>query len=151
MKSILLAVLLLFSHHGAGQVDVVEFESSKQMALYQTLIKELRCLVCQNQNLADSNAELAQDLRGKVSAMIVVGKDYGEITDYMVTRYGEFILYKPRFNAVNLFLWVAPFTLLFIIIFAAIRRVGRSRKSPAGPYTKAQLQHARSLMDEQEK
>jgi len=150
MKSILLVLLWLFSHHSAGQVNVVEFESTKQMQLYQTLIKELRCLVCQNQNLANSNAALAQDLRKKVYEMIIMGKNYSEITNYMVVRYGEFILYNPRVNMANLFLWVAPFTLLFIIIFATIF-IRKSLNLQTIPYTKEQIQYAQTLMERQKK
>ena len=105
-----------------GQMTVVEFDSEEKQTLYQVLIKELRCLVCQNQNLADSNSELAQDLRRKVYEMVTAGQGRKEISDYMVARYGEFVLYRPALSANTIVLWFSPFVflvllLIFIVIF----------------------------------
>lgn len=78
---------------------------------------ELRCLVCQNQTIADSDAELAVDLRQQVREMISEGKDEGYIVDYMVERYGDFVRYRPPFKATTFLLWVGPFLLLIIGLF----------------------------------
>ncbi len=78
----------------------------------QKLSEELRCLVCQNQNIADSNAELAQDLRREVRGMIKAGKSDKEIIDFMVTRYGDFVLYRPPVQGNTLLLWGGPLVLL---------------------------------------
>ena len=78
----------------------------------QALSEELRCLVCQNQNIADSNAELAQDLRREIRGMIKAGKTDKEIIDFMVTRYGDFVLYRPPVQGNTLLLWVGPLALL---------------------------------------
>ncbi len=83
----------------------------------QALSEELRCLVCQNQTIADSNAELAQDLRHEVRTMIKDGKSDKEIIDFMVTRYGDFVLYRPPVKAVTLLLWGGPLALLLIGLF----------------------------------
>jgi cytochrome c-type biogenesis protein CcmH len=86
----------------------------------QKLSEELRCLVCQNQNIADSNAELAQDLRREVRSMIKDGKSDKEIVDFMVARYGDFVLYRPPVQGNTLLLWGGPVALLVLGIIALI-------------------------------
>jgi len=106
-------------------IEAYEFDTAEQREQYQGLIAELRCLVCQNQNLADSNAELAQDLRKKTHEMVVDGKSDGEVLDYMQERYGDFVLYRPRFDSKTMLLWIGPFILLCItllFLFVNIRR-----------------------------
>ena len=83
----------------------------------QALSEELRCLVCQNQTIADSNAELAQDLRTEVRSMIKDGKSDKEIVDFMVTRYGDFVLYRPPVKGITLLLWGGPVALLLLGLF----------------------------------
>lgn len=91
------------------------FTSASDNLRFQSLTKEIRCVVCQNQNIADSNAPLANDLRNKVYAMILEKKSDQEVKNYLVTRYGEFILLRPRLNTLTVFLWLFPFLgLLFI-------------------------------------
>lgn len=85
------------------------------------LSEELRCLVCQNQNIADSNAELAQDLRREIRGMIKNGKSDKEIIDFMVARYGDFVLYRPPVQGNTLLLWGGPIVLLIVGILALIR------------------------------
>ena len=87
----------------------------------QALSAELRCLVCQNQTIADSNAELAQDLRREVRAMIRDGKSDQQIIDFMVTRYGDFVLYRPPVQGNTLLLWGGPIVLLILGIIALVR------------------------------
>ena len=102
-------------------VEVNEFDNKLDSERFKVLVNELRCLVCQNQNLADSNAELAQDLRKEVYLMIKKGQSNDEIVDFMVVRYGDFVLYKPPFKAETFILWVGPFLiLLFAVIFLII-------------------------------
>jgi cytochrome c-type biogenesis protein CcmH len=86
----------------------------------QGLSEELRCLVCQNQNIADSNAELAQDLRREIRGMIKAGKSDKEIIDFMVARYGDFVLYRPPVQGNTLLLWGGPIALLILGIAALI-------------------------------
>ena len=95
---------------------------------YENINRELRCLVCQNQTIADSNATLAQDLRREVREMIAAGKTDDEIRDFMIERYGDFVLYRPRMTAQNFLLWAAPALLLLIaavVLFRVIRRRGQ--------------------------
>ena len=90
------------------------FDSVKKEAQFNYLLKELRCLVCQNQDLADSNADLAKDLRAQVYQLVKEGKSDTEISDYMTARYGDFILFKPPVKAVTLLLWFGPFLFLLL-------------------------------------
>ena len=99
------------------------FLSSDQESRYQKIIGELRCLVCQNQNLADSNADLAKDLRDKTYQMIMSGQSNQEIFNYMVSRYGDFVTYRPPLNAQTILLWAAPGLLLMVGIAVAWRVV----------------------------
>ena len=89
------------------------------------LSQELRCLVCQNQTLAESNAPLAVDLRNQVREQLAAGKSEQDVIDFMVARYGDFVLYRPPFKASTLFLWVGPFVFLLLGAWLLVRRVGR--------------------------
>jgi len=89
------------------------------------LAQELRCLVCQNQTLADSNAPLAVDLRNQIREQLAAGKSERDVKEYMVARYGDFVLYRPPFNAATALLWAGPFLLLlggFFLLFRRLRR-----------------------------
>ena len=128
------------------------FDTPKDEALFDTLVAELRCLVCQNQNIADSNAELAVDLRREIFSMIQADKNKSEILDFMVQRYGEFVLYKPRLSPRTLVLWLAPALLLMLGGFILWRSTMNAKKSaaansPDSPDSAA-LARARSLLEE---
>lgn len=103
-------------------IEERSFADPELDARYQTLIEELRCLVCQNQNLADSNASLAKDLRDKTAEMLEAGKSDKEILAYMSDRYGDFVLYKPPFRTDTALLWVGPLLLLLLIIVFVVKR-----------------------------
>ncbi|KTC65905.1 cytochrome c-type biogenesis protein CcmH (plasmid) [Legionella adelaidensis] len=92
-------------------------ETPQQEAQFHHLLKELRCLVCQNQDLADSNAGLAKDLRDQVYSMVKEGKSDSEITNYLTTRYGDFILFKPPVKEITYLLWFGPIIFLLMGIF----------------------------------
>ena len=142
-----LVTLLVISRSYAG-VEVHNFDDAEKAADYKVLIEELRCLVCQNQNLADSNAELALDLRQQVFEMINSGKSKAEIVDYMVNRYGDFVLYRPPLKNSTLLLWFGPFAILllgFIILIIFVR--GQAKKKTDEINTSEQ-QHIRDILDE---
>jgi cytochrome c-type biogenesis protein CcmH len=126
-------LILLFSLWGGSlfaAIDVYQFDNTEKQARFQTLTAELRCPKCQNQNLADSNSEIATDLRTKIYQMLVADKSDDVIIDYMLARYGEFVLYKPRMRGQNLLLWYGPVGLLMIglmVIFFIVRQ--RRQKS----------------------
>lgn len=125
MKTIaFIASLLNISFFAPAYSDqtLLAFEDPSKQALYLRLTKELRCLVCQNQNLADSNADLAKDLRNRTYEMVDQDNSYEEIIDFMVTRYGDFVLYRPPFKSSTLILWASPFLLIILITTAILRK-----------------------------
>jgi cytochrome c-type biogenesis protein CcmH len=113
------------------------------------LANELRCLVCQNQTIAESNADLAQDLRRQINEQIAAGRSDREIIDYMVARYGDFVLYRPPFKAATAALWLGPFVLAAIALFV-LSKVVRSRRRLAEepPLGDAERREAERLLGE---
>jgi cytochrome c-type biogenesis protein CcmH len=110
------------------------------------LAHELRCLVCQNQTIADSNAPLAVDLRNQIREQLAAGKSERDVVDFMVARYGDFVLYRPPFKAATLALWLGPFALLALGAWLFYRRVARRR--PAAPQlTEAERARAAKLLE----
>jgi cytochrome c-type biogenesis protein CcmH len=127
MKRLLIILFLLSVNSYA--VDTRQLSDPKQQESYEILTKELRCLVCQNQTIADSNAELAADLRRQVYEMLEKGKSREEIVQFMTDRYGDFVLYKPAFAGKTTLLWIAPVIFLLmglITVFFFIRRKNAS-------------------------
>lgn len=116
------------SAHAA--VEVYDFSSDEGYARYQTLTYELRCPKCQNQNIADSNADIAKDLRREVHRMIEEGQSDDQIVDYMVSRYGDFVRYKPPFNTSTLLLWIGP-AILAVAGLTGLFWAGRHRRQRA--------------------
>jgi cytochrome c-type biogenesis protein CcmH len=111
---------------------------------------ELRCLVCQNQTLADSNADLADDLRREVRALAQAGKSDDEIKAYLVARYGDFVLYSPPVKSTTWLLWGGPFALLFggaIVWWTVLQRRGRIAAAPASEYDPDAEARARKRLD----
>lgn len=113
MKKIVLLVMILIPLRLFAAEDVYRFNSAIDQKRFATLTSQLRCLVCQNQTLAESNAPLAADLRQQVYVHLQRGQSDKEIADYLVARYGNFILYRPPFNPATWVLWLGP--LLFLL------------------------------------
>lgn len=110
------------------------FEDPEQQARYELLIKDLRCLVCQNQSIADSNATLASDLRREVREMMIAGQSDQQIRDFMTARYGDFVLYRPPVSPRTWLLWSAPVLLLLAGLgIAAMVVMRRTRAASANP------------------
>lgn len=106
------------------------FEDPAMQARYEKISSEVRCLVCQNQTIKDSNAFLADDLRREIRRLLQEGKSDAEVYDFLVTRYGEFVLYRPRMSGKTLVLWIAPFFLIALGGIVAAKVVsGRMSKS----------------------
>lgn len=117
MKQISAIVLILFFIPvAAAQYDIYPLSKTKQIQ-FQNLLKELRCLVCQNQDLADSNADLAKDLKREVYKQVEQGKSNQQIIEYLTSRYGDFILFKPPLQSNTLVLWLGPFAFLLVGLF----------------------------------
>jgi cytochrome c-type biogenesis protein CcmH len=138
---------LLLASAVSAKVEVLEFESPAHEERYNKLIAELRCLVCQNQNLADSDAELAVDLRRKTYEMVSKDKSENEIAEYMVERYGDFVLYRPPLNSNTLLLWVGPFIILLVGVSLLIRTIRRRRAEQGINVDDATLKAAATLLD----
>ena len=135
MKQLMIIALLclgsLFSGAGiAGPVETYEFSDQVTRERFQSLSEELRCPKCQNQNLADSNSPIARDLRRQVYEQLVAGQSDQQIVDFMVDRYGEYVLYKPKFDPVTYVLWVGPagFGALGVLILAIVVFMQRRKK-----------------------
>ena len=99
------------------------FDDPVLQARYEKLVAEVRCVTCQNQNIKDSNAFIASDLRREIRRMIGEGQSNEEIKEFLVARYGDFVLYRPRFEGKTLALWIAPFLLVLFGGFALVRVV----------------------------
>jgi cytochrome c-type biogenesis protein CcmH len=109
------------------------------------LAHELRCLVCQNQTLADSNAPLAVDLRNQIREQLAAGKSERDVIDFMVQRYGDFVLYRPPFKASTAALWLGPFALLVLGAWLFVRILRRKREAP--PLSPAERARAAKLLE----
>jgi cytochrome c-type biogenesis protein CcmH len=122
-------------------------------ARVQHLGEELRCLVCQNQNIADSHADLAMDLKKQVREQIAAGRSDREILDYMVERYGDFVLYRPPLKATTVLLWAGPFVLLLVVVLLLARRLRRRTVQAAAANTLSadEQKRARALLAGEEK
>jgi cytochrome c-type biogenesis protein CcmH len=125
MKRLILLMLLFPNLLLATPIDIYPFNSPDKSQRFEALTHELRCLVCQNQSLAESDAGLAQDLRHKIYIMVNEGKSDKEIKDYMANRYGPFILFSPPFNWKTGLLWLFP---MFLIILIFSRLLLKKRK-----------------------
>ena len=117
---------------GAAVFEPREFNSPEVEAEYRQLTFELRCLVCQNQNIADSDADLAQDLRREVYERLQRGESRSDIVDFMTARYGDFVLYRPPLRPGTIALWGAPLLLVVAGCLVAMRTFGR-RATPTAP------------------
>jgi cytochrome c-type biogenesis protein CcmH len=150
MKKIVL-LLMLFAHSAlyAAPMDQFEFDTPEQEEIFHKLSQELRCLVCQNQAIAESDAGLAKDLRTEIHKMLKQGKTEKEITDFMVQRYGDFVLYDPPFKPSTWLLWFGPVIAFIFGMFYAVRFF-RSQKTAedAGELSSDEVERLRSLQSE---
>jgi cytochrome c-type biogenesis protein CcmH len=137
--------LVLWSGSAFAAIDSFEFSDDEEQARYQQFIDEMRCPKCDNQNLSGSNSAIAADLRKQIYDMVRSDKTDEEIVSYMVERYGDFILYKPRFTRSTVFLWGAPILFLLIgllIIFFLLKSRRRTAVSEhLSSSERVELQH----------
>ena len=140
MRILTLIVAIAFASVAAQARSVFEprgFSSPEHERLYYTLVDELRCLVCQNQTIAESNADLASDLRREVYRMVEDGRSEDEIAGFMVARYGDFVLYRPPLRGDTILLWAGPFLLAAIGLTVLAVHLRRRRRAPAAPIGEA--------------
>lgn len=129
-RLITIAFIALAIASGAGAIAPLEFDSPEQRERFQALAEELRCLQCQNQSLADSDAPLAQDMRREMLQMMKAGRSDEEIRAFLVERYGDFVLYRPPVEPSTWLLWFGP-ALLFLTGLAALAVAIRRRAKAA--------------------
>jgi cytochrome c-type biogenesis protein CcmH len=135
MKKIIFFIFLLNLVCSAPQAAVTErypFNTPAQQTQFDYLTQQFRCLVCQNETLADSDAALAQDLRAQIAKRILTGASNADITQYLTQRYGDFVLFRPPFKKITWLLWLGPFLLLAggVLIMLVLLRRYRLPKSP---------------------
>jgi len=148
IRTLAVSVLLMLSSL-AGAVDTRQLATPEQQEIYETLTSQLRCLVCQNQTIADSNAELAADLRRQVYEMLEQGKSKQEILNFMTERYGDFVLYKPPFKAKTSLLWLGPGLFLLVGVMGVLLVVRRKKQAPTVVIINAEQQaKINNLLDE---
>lgn len=128
-KTWLFLTALLFSSVAFSAIDALNFSSPQQESDYHQLTQSLRCPQCQNNNIADSNATIAVDMRGKVFELLQEGKSKNDIVDYMVARYGNFVTYDPPMTASTLVLWIAPLLLVLLGVVFLLRRKPKVQSS----------------------
>jgi cytochrome c-type biogenesis protein CcmH len=144
---ILLAGCLWFGANAWAAINPLQFKDAAEEARYKALIAELRCLVCQNQSLADSNAELADDLRREVYEKMREGKSDKEIIDFLVARYSDFVLYRPPVKSTTYMLWFGPFLLFATALVILVVVVRRRRATPEAELSAAEQARVRQLLE----
>jgi cytochrome c-type biogenesis protein CcmH len=150
VRKLLAAVLLAGATGAFAQGAELAKPDAQVERRLKGLADELRCLVCQNQTIADSNAPLALDLRNQIREQIAAGRSDSDIRDYMVTRYGDFVLYRPPFKATTAVLWAGPFILIalgFGIFTVIVRR--RRGQADADPMPRERRAELAALLEEE--
>jgi cytochrome c-type biogenesis protein CcmH len=150
MKSVTLIFSIIFlwvcSANVLATEDKFHFDNPKQRALFIELTHELRCPKCQNQNIADSDAMIAVDLRRKVYELLQKDYDRQQVIDFMKQRYGDFVYYQPPVNSMTIWLWLLP--ALFVVI--ALARIVITRKRQTSEIDDEQLAKAQALLERDE-
>ena len=145
---IFLFMAVLLTPVFAAPVATYEFASEEQEALFNKLSNELRCLVCQNQAIADSNADLAKDLRDEIYGMLQQGNSEEEIVEFMVARYGDFVLYNPPLKPMTWLLWFGPAFALLAGFFFVVRIINKQKKSAVTEMTGEEIERLKALQSE---
>jgi cytochrome c-type biogenesis protein CcmH len=141
-------LLLMLSSQAYARFEAHDFKTPQMEEDYGVLVQELRCLVCQNQNLADSNAELAQDMRLRVYKMLNEGSSKEDVVQFMVQRYGDFVMYRPPVKKSTFLLWFGPI-LFFVVAGAMVASFIRRQKSESvEPVDEQQQKKASSFLDD---
>ncbi|MCT8950999.1 cytochrome c-type biogenesis protein CcmH [Pseudomonas lundensis] len=152
MKRWLTALVFGLTLTGVAQaaIDTYEFKNDAERDRFRELTKELRCPKCQNQDIADSNAPIAADLRREIFRMLGEGKDNQQIIDFMVDRYGEFVRYKPALTGKTAILWFGPLVLLvggFVVIGVIVGRRRTQRTTRTDTLSAEERQRLDTLLD----
>lgn len=149
---VILSIVLLFVCSANAVVETYEFETDVMRDRYNSFVEELRCPKCQNQNLAGSNSPISADLRKELYRQLLAGQSDQQITEYMLNRYGDFILYRPQFNSETALLWMAP--VIFLVVGATIaviilrRQKVAVKKEESTIFAKEDQEQLRQLLKE---
>lgn len=148
---LLLGIFIFSSGSVAAPIETFKFDSAETEKVFHKLSEELRCLVCQNQNIAESNADLAKDLRLEIYTMLSKGKSEEEIVDFMVQRYGDYVLYRPPFKPMTWLLWFGPI-IVFVFGLIYVVRLMKSQSSEMQPESLSQeeIERIKNLHAEQD-
>lgn len=150
MSRLIAVLLLLVSGMVQAAIDTYEFRDQDTRERFTALAAELRCPKCQNQNIADSNSPIAKDLRDELHRMLETGASDDQIVDFMVTRYGEFVLYRPRVSSQTYLLWYGPAALLLIgvvvVLLVSGKRKSAARDKPASGLSAQEQQRLDELL-----
>lgn len=153
-RQALALALLLVAGSAVAVIETYDFSNPELESRYRQLSAELRCPKCQNQNIADSNAPISQDLRKLLYQQLEQGASDQEILDYMVARYGEFVRYRPRFSGATAILWLAPALLLLaavVVVFLSLRSRRDTRTATTATLSDEDQQQLQALLDKTEK
>jgi len=146
--TLLFITVLVFSFQVQARFETHDFANEQMEKDYNVLVQELRCLVCQNQNLADSNAELAQDMRLLVYKKLSEGLSKEEIVDFMVVRYGDFVMYRPPVKKSTFLLWFGPLFFFVVAALVVLSYMRRQKKEVEVVVNEQQQKKAQSLLDD---
>ena len=150
ISKVVFFLVLVTLHSISNAADTpFEFENPQNEQLYKELVIELRCLVCQNQSLSDSHAPLAQDLRNEVYKMINSGAQKQDIIDFLVERYGDFVLYKPALKKSTFLLWFGPFILLVVALSVAAVMIKNRSSSEVEELSSEEADKIKSLLQDE--
>jgi len=150
LKALLLSLVISIPAHAA--IDPLNFQNAAQEKRYRHLAEQLRCLVCQNQSLADSNADLAQDLRAELLEQIQQNKTDQEIIDFLVARYGNFVRYDPPFDPETWLLWLGPLLMFLAALYGGFRIVrSRAHVQPVAPISVEEAKRLQDLLNQSKK
>lgn len=144
---LVMSLLMVLSGPLRAVTYAFEFADPAEESRYKSLIREIRCLVCQNQSLADSDAELAQDLRDETFELMKSGRSDQEIINFLVARYGDFVLYRPPLKPSTYLLWFGPFVLLGMGAFILVHAVRNRNRTSEKPLTRAEVDRVSQLLD----
>ena len=149
MRRALAAVAIAFAGAAFGQASEIAKPDPQVELRLKSLAEELRCLVCQNQTIADSTAPLALDLRNDIRAQIAQGRSDAQIRDYMVDRYGDFVLYRPPLKGSTVLLWVGPFALLALGAAIAVVIARRHRRAITAAIDPSERRRIAKLLEDE--
>jgi cytochrome c-type biogenesis protein CcmH len=151
-RAFVLALLLAIVAGPAAALEPRAFDSAAQETRYRSLLEQLRCLVCQNETLADSHADLAKDLRNQIYTMMHSGASNKDITDFLVARYGDFVLYRPPVEPRTWLLWFGPFAAgaggVAVLLLVVLYRRRRAGARPAPELDASERRRLADLLDE---